>query len=149
MTKSKEVRPLQVGERVRVYDTYVQVGEIDAINTSGNIRIKSGSAWYHPKQCRRLKPRPKPQERVRAERWVVTRTDGLRIGYPSKSQADGDTLGMACRHFVELRPAEVVVSRDDLAKAWDEMQLSLGVVDPHHQSSLFNYLCRVLELGAK
>lgn len=126
MTKSKEVRPLQVGERVRVYDTYVQVGEIDAINTSGNIRIKSGSAWYHPKQCRRLikKPRPKPQERTEAT-VIVCGEEFQMISLTVGCRAIRESVTFDARHpanrfrLIELRPGEIPVSRDDLAKAWD------------------------------
>lgn len=54
----------KVGDRVKVYDGgYGYSGTVDAIEAnSSRVRISCRVSWIHPKQCRRLKPRPKPRE---------------------------------------------------------------------------------------
>jgi len=67
-------RPIAVGDRVRIYEygctRTVTVREVDE---DGNVFIHDESEgsdlWFHPKQCRRLKPARKAREF-----WIAVRT---------------------------------------------------------------------------
>lgn len=144
MTKRKEVRPLQVGERVRVYGNLKGGKEANGITATvaeNSVEFGPGPGWItvaftedgvpftkhvHPRQCVRLikKPRPKPQERVgfRRHKWLNVFADSeyfLDSADEAKKWADSRNF-IRTVHLVELAPGEVVVSRDDLAKAWGE-----------------------------
>lgn len=145
----KELKP---GDRVRAYEgANVYVGEVIAprLNSASYpgavlIRQCDGLVYsVHARQCVRLKKKPKPErERIeRVERWLVKRTDGLTLGYPTKNKADADTLGMNCKHLVEIHEGEQVISREALAAAWDVMP-TLGTLEK--DAFGFAILCKAL-----
>jgi hypothetical protein len=69
--KIKDNMKFKVGDRVRAYMTYyVSIGVVKKITSTGKLVVvrdgSNGSFAYHPKQCRRLKPK-KERRRI----WVV------------------------------------------------------------------------------
>lgn len=76
--------PLKVGDRVAVYDGVLKYCRtIEAIAPSGAVRISGSTAWFHPKQCRRL------VKKKRREWWINIYPD--REGYAHATKKDADS----------------------------------------------------------
>jgi hypothetical protein len=170
---------LKVGDRVRILDVdrsmnpsreVTDTGEVTDVNTvsPGAVRVKcdtwkndfmSGS-WFHARQLKRLKPKPKPPPQKREGRiksvWLF---DGC-AGSEGESVRDlpdngpgpySPTSVAAFRnrpknalysHFVRLEHGQIIVDREGLAKAWDKWKSrSYASADES-----FNSICRALGL---
>lgn len=161
----KERKPFEVGERVRVFSHYGPWdGVVKAVNTRGNsprgyvdgllvVENEEGRGWYqHPRQCVRLKRKQKKEE-ARVE--IITDTDfsAIRLGEARTGNkilcwklGSYEFPGAARTiHLVELKPGEVIVSKESLAKAWDASYL----VEPSAKSSAFLTICEALGLESK
>lgn len=81
------MKPFSVGERVRVYHrNSVFNGKIDSIKPTGEVRVIEDGFYsvhdespFHPKQCRRLKP--KKRRRV----WVFFENRETALGFTYNS----------------------------------------------------------------
>ena len=133
-------RPLAVGDRVCVYSGPTSFkGTVKSLD-GGNKHIDgaqdiaidrddpSGSiAYVHPKQCRRIKVKPKKpveEKRERLSYWLPL-SDQLKIAKSGAMYAEGLTLYKDPRktafHLVELFPGEVPIDRKRLAEIWDKV----------------------------
>lgn len=137
----------KVGDRVAVYnDAARETGKIRQIfKASIDVTLGSGCFGnYHPKQLRRLKPRPKEPAGAR-EFWIL---DGPEKGtYPTCYRSEpiwGGKTDPTVVHVIEKLPNTVTVSREDLAKAWD-----IQGNTPHEISILFEGVCKALGLKEK
>lgn len=152
---------LKVGDRVKIYQaTIIVKGTIceKAWNDWENVKLDDGRIERpHRKQCRRLKPRPKPEDlrerpRIRArvefnekERGFYKCTIFDRKGQelfrkqtmPLLAKVDG-----AC--LTEMREGEIIISRSDLAKAWDEMNKDSKSAQPAVENNKFRQIRRAL-----
>lgn len=105
----------KVGDRVAVYENYRQVGVIGAIDPfTRNLRIdgvhgRGGVsdvssiggkfAWFHPKQCRRLKPKRK------AEVFVFEQIIGRAVSIKDNASLDDfeeRNKGKKCKITIEV-----------------------------------------------
>jgi hypothetical protein len=132
-------KPIELGDRVKVFSHYGDykgtvcatgvISENRYRRAEGLIRVRTdlGEEWTaHPRQCARLKPRPK-RDRIRArvafceaDRALVKCLVFDRLGqqlFEKHTMRAGVTPDGAC--LSEIRQGEVIVSRDALAKAWD------------------------------
>ena len=101
-------KPLQPGDRVRIYDAgsypLPMCGTVLSVNVLVDVKTKDGSNWSgFPEQLRRLKPSPAKQEQERP------RYRGL-----CQAKYNGNPVKFA---VIELRKGEVVVDREALARA--------------------------------
>lgn len=80
-------KPFSVGDRIRAYDALGKMeGAIDCISGDGSLRIKKGTHyfWYHPKQCRKLKPK---QKKVAREWFMVPNTQRTYLAFSNNEDA--------------------------------------------------------------
>lgn len=146
------MKEFKVGDRVRVYghkgdgDWMPLTGTVE--DPSGDqadcgmnlaIKLKDGSTLYaHPKQCRRLKPKPKAEKKEARRVWFMCDAfcgDVKRATAYLEKQPHSFT-----REFREVLPGEVVVDRGKVAKAWDEF------VEPTCRTGSFTCFCEALGL---
>ena len=152
--------PLKIGERVRVFSHYGPYdGEVTAVDCRGNtprgfvdglIRVKNseGQEWYqHPRQCVRLRRRERSEKRERITAWARQYDDGSLILVERKPSLGSFMTGTAHRdaRLVECAEGEVVLSRAELAKAWDKVSLPLWKTPSVH----FDKFANLLGLGAE
>lgn len=65
-------RPFEIGDRVRVYEGQVSFrANVELVQFDGLLQVKAVDAdadlptvTVHPKQCRRLRTKPKPEKKV-------------------------------------------------------------------------------------
>lgn len=120
MKKQREFKP---GETIAFYNNgYRYHGEYLKTYDTGRCQVRSvnGNDFHiHPKQCRRLRPKKKEEPK---ERWLLRehgRETVFKSMYGARDAAKpGDGVSMVDRMLI-VGKDEVVVSRDDLAKAWD------------------------------
>ena len=152
-------KALAVGDRVRVYEATLEpwVGKVVQVgNIAGAeyVHVKAGNETYqvHPLQCRRRRATAKPAEpswedrlRLEAKKAVLSDTviPHTVVLYHSELRAmfrDGARWGAA-----NSKPGIRVVSREELAKAWDEKVCFSEPVCPTDESSSgFHVLCKAL-----
>lgn len=142
----------EVGQRVRVYDTDYQKGFVEASvemidPVDGAIKCYGIPEFFHPKQVRRLRKKEKPKEEGRASGWISGLAPESPIGgYLLHSSPVG--LGLPIK-LVELRPGEIPVSREALAKAFvaldDKYGKSRTIVDLRGEA-WFPEFCKSLGL---
>jgi hypothetical protein len=165
-------KEFKVGDRVRVYGQLLGDVEVSGhkarivenCETFGppngwlTITFERGGREYrkhvHPKQCRRLvkKPKKPTQERVKA----TIQSQGDYYQFLSAVRGEkvlrlSQTFDPRCpRHLyylVEVKPGEVVVNRDALAKAWDELVGGMrSSYDKSATSTVFIEFCKSLGL---
>jgi hypothetical protein len=134
MTKAKpQLQPLQVGDRVRVYD-----GPLRLIGAKGTISNVCGhndlyhvtldhptpeadTPLIHFRQCVRLKKKPRPPKEERVEFWAEVDDKGRGVAFYHGSSAkvhcaEGITLPSNNRpiHLIELREGEAILDRTAL-----------------------------------
>lgn len=157
----KQHKPLQVGDRVRVFSHYGPYkGTVAAVGVSGNtprgfvkglLRIVNdeGQEWLqHPRQCVRLRKKAK-QETERVELWV-SRKDYAGIPPLNSARLVVSRAALVPDRYarlLEVRPGERVLSREDLAKAWDKTMGERGGWPMSSDSASFAELCAALGLG--
>lgn len=119
---SKLQNKFSVGDRVAVYEVNRwgrEVMRITEFSSDGEIVYLSGS-WgnvaVHPKQLRRLKAKAKPVRKPPQEIW---------LRFTDKGIIEGNKHTLYSVKFREVLPGEVFVTRESLAKAWDEIE-SIG-----------------------
>lgn len=154
--KKPELKP---GDKVRVFEstglfdgTVVDVTakhrpEILVRYSDG---IKGFDKWVFREQCRRLKPKAKPERERRYWRVLncsLWSTKGGRRHFATLAAPGKTDLIMT-----ELKPGEVPVSREALAAAWDGSlkghEWECGVPDAH-SSFVFDAFCKELGLSTK
>lgn len=137
----EQMRQLQVGDRVRVYGYGPDMsmkpicGEIHRDTMGEFIKVKTDRKswaqesveylWAHPKQCRRLKPRAKPERKELRRVWI--RRDHLNKILAIKNNTDcfpakASPVQRPSQHgydleFTETPPGSVVVDREGLERA--------------------------------
>jgi hypothetical protein len=143
-------REFKVGDRVRVLDsTGGNDGTIEAIDSVNHrIKLRNRLPWFYPRQCVRLRKKPRAAEvgeAKRVERWmnIVNFGFGHNAFYttPNEARAVAAQNYPACTttvHLVELRDSEVPVSRACLAKAIDIAN------EPLNPGPWFDCLCKAL-----
>lgn len=123
-------KPFEVGEMVKVYFT-AGGGEIARVVEAVNkdclkLITHTGDVFAHPRQCVRLRKKPKePNERV-----MLNVSTGSLCGALALKCGEGTLPVQACSGslgemggmilLTELREGEIPLSRDELAKAWNE-----------------------------
>ena len=159
-------RPFEIGDRVRVYGDWPNVpihlaftGEVIEANKGqaakypGFIEVKVDghpglSIMVHPKQCRRLRPKPKPEKKEARRVWTTER---------SMSDIDKGRMSLFWNHqpalndeveFREVLPGEVVVTRETLAKAIQEYWQTPSD-EPHTWAVCAREVAKALGLGVK
>lgn len=136
-------KELKVGDRVRVYGwvnmhhspytpRYGGPARVTYVDDAGQCHVEFDNECgihytAHPKQCRRLRKRERSEQRERASGWCAPPDSPpfIRKLFPTREEA------VACVHknpihMVELRAGEAVVSRADLARAWDSKVAEAG-----------------------
>lgn len=110
----------KVGDRVAVYNWTRKVGTIaEMCNESVYVRfsIDSGT-WFHPKQLRRLKPKPPQAERA-TEFWIYEGSiAGIMYEYGPVQILWANSKKLKVTHVREVLPGSVVVTRESLKKIW-------------------------------
>jgi len=157
----KTKRPLLPGDKVKVYGNLK--GEIEAngivatvVENSeefgpciGWITVKYKKEFIpftkhvHPRQCVRLKKKPKPQEKKRIERWYFPPTDNYGEIYSANPQSKEQRWF----YLVELREGEFITSKAKLGEAWNTTFCSNVQVSNAPDGSYFKELCE--KLGAE
>ena len=157
-------RPLQVGDRVRVYCTHDHwdgvVSRIQNVTFKHDkptvemvfVKQPNGVEYrQHPKQVRRLKPRPAKQpESPRVERLECYAVK--KMGCIKQLQWSYPLAGEILAHrFVELREGESIcprgsipLSRADLEKAWDACDFANRKAT--NGAEMFERFCAALNL---
>lgn len=108
----------KVGDRVAVYDKdIIRRGEIISVGMLCEVLCGDCSWLFHPKQLRRLKPKPKSENKVAREFWVHPQYDKKTLTF--EALANKPVHGDFYIHVTELPPGSAVVTREELAKAWD------------------------------
>lgn len=161
MKQHKPLKPLKVGDRVRVYCAARQLN-----GAKGTIycACQSGAAWgvkldrptdlaeipdCYDHQLRRLLPRKAKQETERVELWV-SRKDYAGIPPLNSARLVVSRAALVPDRYarlLEVRPGERVLSREDLAKAWDKTMGERGGWPMSSDSASFAELCTALGLG--
>lgn len=130
-------KPLAVGDRVRVYGHLgpfeaMVIGVDETVNSrygavTGMVRVQNedGQIWFqHPKQCRRLKAKPKDPERVERREWWVNIQDGLagkaEVFYRHKNKADAMKAQFYPKcipqyRLVEIHSGEMIINPNEVA----------------------------------
>lgn len=135
MTPRKPQEPLKAGERCRVYEGPNRYkGTVlpcpvksfpNAVLVSLDVDscIAAGQKWLgHRFQVRRLRPKKLEEKQERVERWLAQGTaDWDWRVFRTKAEAEkGSTgTGTTFHRLVECSDSERVISRAELAKAWD------------------------------
>lgn len=138
MKEKRKLNPLKKGERVRVYG-WVQMHHSPYKPRAGgpatvtyvederfiHVKFDDEETHYsaHPRQCVRLKPKKAPAAPERVE-WfeVVDENNKMQVGFGARAHAEIMVkANPSCRvaHLVELREGERILSRADVAEAWD------------------------------
>lgn len=156
-------KPLAVGDKVKVYGGISNcLGQGPRRGTVSSLEEKTIEVHFdkpvrmvdktmfvrlsvHPKQCRRLKAKPRPQleGKERVERWIVfCLSDGVVSGHRDKSAAEiiAERKGARVIRMTEVRPGEVLTDRRRLAEAWD----AKFEVKHDHRTSGFRLFCQAL-----
>lgn len=158
-------REFKVGEKVRIYghksaDWMPIVGTVTTAERGGitddgmNLAVDCGVRgifFAHPKQCRRIKPKPEPVPENKPEaRRVWLYDGGVRELDTDKSTASTFAKKvMATRYkpendkyleFREVLPGEVVVTQKDMADAWIALTVRRGKSSGLTVSDLWNEL---------
>lgn len=131
-------KPFEVNDRVRVYGhrgnewrpfvgsiTSVKSGDEDGLSLAV---LKDGKAQpflCHPKQCRRLKPKPRPEKKGARKVWIAETDLKAATGHcvhPNEDTFPAQfSLGKIVEDDIEFRevlPGEVVVTRDSFRASW-------------------------------
>ncbi len=152
--------PLKPGDRVAVYGTNVlktapherKTGTVIGGGKSGNsehfvnVDLDGGEkhCTFHAQQCRRLKAKPRPQQegKERLQYWVLD--TGKTVNFSREPVPKFN-------HVQEVREGERVVSREDLARAWNENKGCFGVNDCGDTVGRehFNAFCKALGLESR
>lgn len=148
-------RRFEAGERCKVYTSREKFkGKIDAVDPNGNLHVIEDGFYschedspFHPRQCVKLRSRKAEDAREPIVRWLTE--DESKIArernawvYLSKEEYIGGT------RIVECPETSRVVSREDLAKAWDgefaAHTNSTITVDKADKSGFFLSFCQAL-----
>lgn len=120
----------EVGDRVALYvDCARLTGVLSmATNKGCNVKTDCGRNYpAHPKQLRRLKPKPPQAEKARE--WWIEKSESydgkVYDTDPRTWKAHGRTRLDLIKHVREVIPGEVSVSREKLAKAWDNSRCEI------------------------
>lgn len=138
-------KALAVGDRVRVYEATLEpwVGKVVQVGNivgAEYVHVKAGNETYqvHPLQCRRLR------KRERLVRWIYIGGSLLEASYQQRFTGTLE-VGRKEYRLEEVPPGSVVVTREELAKAWDEKVCFSEPVCPTDESSSgFHVLCKAL-----
>lgn len=155
----KTKRPLQVGERVRVFFC-AGSGEIATIREVANdqcleLFCSDGSTIFaNPRQCVRLKKKQKPQEPKRMEMKGETNGSAFYVSeakygqvYMVRLRGPIDKGPGRSFHLVELQPGEFITSKAKLAEAWDNAPNVEAYALKAEHSYMFKHICK--ELGVE
>ncbi len=158
-------KQFEVGDRVRVYGT--SDGEANfsygavAITLEAEsknrmlVQFQNGGrekVLVHPKQCRRLKPKPKPEvkEARRVFVFLPSNADrGLALGN-EQAVMDAQFSFKEVFQCREVLPTDIVTSEEGLAKAWDEFVQcpTVKMVKDHVESAAYAGFLKALKQGA-
>ncbi len=118
-------RPFEVGDRVRVYGREWGpgafngiTGPVTKISNDGLLTVSTRDMIYvcHPKQCRRLKPKPKVQAKGARKVWVGYTTAIGIDEFPDEVFAI-NPCNRRAYPFIEILPGQIITSETGLAKA--------------------------------
>ncbi len=128
-----------ISDRVAVYSPYRKLGTL--VKKEGifcYVQLDRGdySRMYHPKQLRKLKPKVKSPAKAPREWDLIKQHDFRDVAIGPPRPNDNKPI-----RVTELPPGSVVVTREDLGKAWDTFMY------PTHSGSFsFQSLCKALNL---
>lgn len=156
-------RELKVGERVRVYaETGLFDGVVEHVFTdrAPSIRVRHDDGIRQMtrdvfrQQCRRLRRRERSEKRERVVRYGARAVPEGTISCLVESSPSAALVGRSRRweavRLVECAENEVVLSRAELAKAWDSLREKFShAVNSSHTSNQFYFLAKALGLGAE
>lgn len=136
-----------VRARVEIYD--VDDGEMEIVTDDAGDRGRKGS--IHRRQVtHRLRRRERSEKRDRVERWLRVGPGASDYAYHERDNAELDRdVTQRIVRLVECAENEVVLSRAELAKAWEK---SVGEnLNPHLRigGSVFETMAKILGLGAE
>lgn len=163
MTKFKGANKFAVGDRVAVYEYVHEYGEnhpghakrsiwkINAFKGGLVFCAKEDSlnlSWFHIKQLRRLKSKPKAESKPPRE-WtgIWQYDDGGFVGFfpECKETERSEIANQGKMTLTELPPRSAVVTRESLAAKWDIIAKAESLASADN-SYAFNAFCKALNL---
>lgn len=148
----------KVGDRMRSYHmSLVRDFNITEIDCDGMLRCQNlpdhSIYYFHPKQCRLLRPKKKPEESKRVERWINIYNDiELNTSFIGSYNSENDCYAGSISHqpfrtvrLVELKESEIIVSPDKIKQAWR----IAGLCRPEDMASGFPEFCTALGIKAE